>query len=76
MVTLADIYRDEGRAGLRRLATAADTDHEYLYQIATGFRGGRKSPRRPSTDLAIRLMAADSRLSWESFYAPSQDRAA
>lgn len=73
MKSLADIYREEGRPALKRLAEAAGTDPEYLYQIAVSFRGDRASPRRPSPDLARRLMAADSRLTWDSFYSVESD---
>lgn len=65
-MNLHDIYREEGFAGLKRLAEATGSHPQYLRQCATRWRG-----KRPSPDLAWRLIEADPRLTFEAIYAPS-----
>lgn len=62
-MNLADIYDSEGFDGLKRLAEATGTSPQYLRQIATGWRN-----KRPSPELAARLIDIDSRLSWDDLY--------
>jgi hypothetical protein len=63
-MNLLDIHRAEGLNGLRRLAHEAGTDATYLWQLATAWRG-----KKPSPDLAKRLIAADPRLTLDDLYA-------
>jgi hypothetical protein len=60
-MNLEDFYKAEGFDGLRRLADAAGTDPQYLRQCATRWRN-----RRPSPELALRLVQADDRLDFQS----------
>lgn len=53
----------------RDLAEKAGTNQMYLYQCGAGIR-------QPSPELAKRLMRADPRLTWESFYGPIHEEAA
>lgn len=77
-MNLQDIYREEGYSGLKRLAEATGSDPRYLRQCATRWRG-----KRPSPELAVRLIEADPRLTFEAMYAsvaeskrePSKDAA-
>lgn len=64
-MNLFDLYEQEGYEALKRLANAAGTDPQYLRQCATGWRG-----KRPSPELAAKLIEADSRLTWEAMYRP------
>ena len=67
-MNLSDIYQAEGIEGLRRLANAVDSDPQYLRQCATGWRG-----KRPSPELAARLVEADSRLDFKSLLLRQHD---
>jgi hypothetical protein len=60
-MNLKDIYDQEGAEGLKRLAEAAGTDPQYLRQCATRWRN-----RRPSPEMAMRLVQADPRLDFQS----------
>ena len=62
-MNLKDIYESEGRPGLDRLAKKAGTDTQYLWQLATEWRGKTPSPR-----LAKRLIEADPRLTYADLY--------
>lgn len=62
-MNLRDLYEKEGFDALKALAKSAGTDPQYLRQCATNWRG-----KRPSPDLARRLIAADPRLTWEDMY--------
>jgi hypothetical protein len=70
-MNLSDIYDQEGIDGLRRLAKATGADAQYLRQCATHWR-----KKRPSPELAAKLIAADSRLTWEDLYKPAVESAA
>jgi hypothetical protein len=56
-MNLSDIYKEGGFGALKRLAEITGNDPQYLRQIATGWRG-----KRPSPELAMRLIEADPRL--------------
>lgn len=58
MSTLSELYAKEGPALFSRLHEATGANQKYLYQIATGVR-------KPSPELARRLMTADSSLTLE-----------
>ena len=60
-MNLQDIYQQEGPEGLDKLAAAAACNPKYLYQCATG-------RRCPSPAMARKLIAADSRLSFDDMY--------
>lgn len=62
-MNLRELYDEGGFAALKRLAEAANTDPQYLRQCAKGWRG-----KRPSPDLALRLIAAEPRLTLEDLY--------
>lgn len=62
-MNLNDIYQEGGFPALKLLAKKAGTDAQYLRQCATRWRG-----KRPSPELAWKLMDADSRLTWEDIY--------
>lgn len=64
-MTLNELYTLEGFQGLKRLAAAAGTDAQYLRQCATGWRN-----KRPSPELAEKLIAAEPRLTWEGIFKP------
>ena len=58
MSNLYDLYKKEGASVFRRLNEATGANQKYLYQIAIGVR-------RPSPDLAKKLVEADSSLTLE-----------
>lgn len=58
MSTLSSLYAKEGPSVFARLHAATGANQKYLYQIATGVR-------KPSPDLARRLVEADSSLTLE-----------
>ena len=58
-----DLYEEGGFPALKRLAEAAGTDPQYLRQCATPWRG-----KRPSPELAMRLIAAEPRLTLDDLY--------
>jgi hypothetical protein len=64
-MNLHDLYQSGGVAALRKLADDADSDAQYLYQLATQWRG-----KRPSPNLARRLIEADDRLTLEELLFP------
>ncbi|TVO53832.1 hypothetical protein [Denitromonas halophila] len=64
-MNLSDLYKSEGIAALGRLADATQSSRKYLYQCAT-------TSRRPSPDLAVKLIAADPRLTLDDLYAASK----
>jgi len=64
-MNLSDIYQQEGFAGLKRLAEATDSNAVYLRQCAVGFRN-----KRPSPELALRLVEADNRLDFQALLLP------
>ena len=70
-MNLSDIYKNEGIAGLRRLSDATGANLQYLRQCATGWRG-----KRPSPELAMRLVESDSRLNFKSLLLPDKAAAA
>lgn len=65
--TLAELYREEGRPYLNRLARKVRANPEYLYQLAT-------KRARPSYDLALALVRADPRLTVESLLFKPNDK--
>lgn len=65
-MNLRDLYEEGGFAALKVLAKAADTDPQYLRQCALGWR-----KKRPSPELAWRLIEADPRLTLEDLYRSS-----
>jgi hypothetical protein len=64
-MNLHDIYKNEGFAGMKRLAEATGADAQYLRQCATGWRG-----KRPSPELAAKLITADPRLDFQALLLP------
>lgn len=60
-MNLTDLYLAEGYAALTRLAQQVGANPKYLYQCATG-------RRRPSPELAFRLIGAEPRLQFEEMY--------
>jgi len=68
---LSDIYEQEGFSGLKKLAEATGSNAQYLRQCATGFRG-----KRPSPELAMRLVDADSRLDFQKLLTRRMDKTA
>lgn len=58
MSTLSSLYAKEGPSVFARLHNATGANQKYLYQIATGVR-------KPSADLARRLVEADPSLTLE-----------
>ncbi len=58
---LKDIYDKEGIAGLTSIADTVGCSAKYLYQCAT-------ERRCPSPAMARKLIAADSRLSFDDMY--------
>lgn len=60
-MTLADLYKSDGRLGLRKLAMAVGVSEKYLYQCATG-------RRVVSPEVAKGLVSADSRLTLDDLY--------
>lgn len=69
-MNLNDIYIEEGFAGLKRLAAAAGTDPQYLRQCAIGWRN-----KRPSPELAMKLIEADGRLDFKALLLPPKTAA-
>jgi hypothetical protein len=67
-MNLSEFYEKEGFDGLKRLADAAGTDPQWLRQCATRWRN-----RRPSPDLAMRLVKADPRLDFQSILIASNE---
>jgi len=63
-MNLLDIYEEGGFHALRELAEKANTDAQYLRQLATGWRG-----KKPGPKLSKRLIEADPRLTWSGLYA-------
>jgi hypothetical protein len=63
-MNLKQIYEAEGFQALKLLAEKAGADAQYLRQCATGWRG-----KRPSPELAARLIEADSRITWPDLFA-------
>lgn len=63
-MNLLDLYQEGGLDALRDLAGKAHTDAQYLRQCATRWRG-----KRPSPELAKRLITADARLTLDDLYA-------
>lgn len=68
-MNLADLYRTDGYAALTRLAQRVGANPKYLYQCATG-------RRRPSPELAFRLVECEPRLVFEELYRDARGRAA
>lgn len=66
-MNLADIYAADGIKGLTRIAQLVDVRPKYLYQLAKGKSGRGK--KRPSPELAWRLVEADPRIKFEDLYA-------
>ena len=62
-MNLKQIYDLEGSAGMKRLADATGAHHQYLWQCAHRWRG-----KRPSPELALRLVEADPRLTLDEIY--------
>lgn len=60
-MNLADLYKVDGRLGLRKLAFACGVSEKYLYQCATG-------RRVLSPELAKGLAEADPRLTLDDLY--------
>lgn len=67
-MNLTDLYRAEGNAALVRLARAVGANPKYLYQCATG-------RRRPSPELAFRLVDVEPRLNFEAMYRDARGEA-
>jgi len=63
MKTISELYKQEGSPFLNNLHRATGANRAYLYQIAVGLR-------RPSPELARRLVLADNRLSFERLLLP------
>jgi hypothetical protein len=59
-VGLGDLHREEGYPAIKNLAEKAGVSPLYLLQLARGWKG-----RRPSVQMADKLVAADDRLSFE-----------
>lgn len=74
-MNLSDIYKAEGYESLKKLAEEVECNPQYLRQIATGYKGLQKTPRRPSPELAAKLIKADSRLTYEDLYSASNEAA-
>jgi len=66
MNTISELYRQDGSPFLNMLHQKTGTNRKYLYQIAVGLR-------RPSPELACKLVLADSRLSFEKLLIPDAD---
>lgn len=60
-MNLTDLYQSEGYAAITRLAQRVGANPKYLYQCATG-------RRRPSPELAFKLIDAEPRLQFEAMY--------
>ncbi len=58
---LQQLYKDEGRKGLKALADKVGCNPSYLYQLAT-------TEKEPSPRLARALVKADPRLSIDDIY--------
>lgn len=67
-MNLADLYRTDGMAALTRLAQRVGANPKYLYQCATG-------RRRPSPELAFRLVRTEPRLVFEELYRDAREKA-
>jgi|GEM_PF-2691565 len=63
MKTISELYQQEGAPFLSRLHEATGANKKYLYHIAVGLR-------RPSPEMALRLVKADNRLSFERLLLP------
>lgn len=68
-MNLADLYQADGMAALTRLAKQVGANPKYLYQCATG-------RRRPSPELAFRLIECEPRLVFEDLYRDARVRTA
>jgi len=66
MKTLSELYRIEGSPFLNRLHQLTGVNRAYLYQLSVGLR-------RPSPEMARRLVLADARLSFERLLLPEDD---
>ena len=66
MSTLSNLYKKEGGALFKRLHIATGASKKYLYQLATG-------RRRPSPDLAQKLIDAEPSLTLEGILFPQEN---
>ena len=62
-MNLSDIYEEEGIEALKKLAKETGADLQYLRQCATNWKN-----KRPSPDLAAKLIQADPRITWDDLY--------
>ena len=65
-MNLSDIYKEEGYSGLKRLAELTGANPQYLRQCASGWKG-----KRPSPELAEKLVNADPRLDFKLLLLPN-----
>lgn len=63
-MNLSNIYAEGGIESLKGLAQKTGANVQYLRQCATNWNG-----KRPSPELAAKLIQADSRITWEALYA-------
>ena len=69
-MNLSDIYANEGLDSLKGLARKTGSDAQYLRQCATGWKN-----KRPSPELAAKLIVADKRITYNSLYSKQLDAA-